>query len=127
MTVQPAAIQVHATAGARKDEILSKEALAFLSSLHRKFDGRRTRFLHPQEIGQIAGRAGRYQKNGTFGVTFRYLVPGDYAVSFQAPPTISAFTTDPAVPATVTVVSGQAAAASFVLLTATPTEPQPPL
>ena len=35
----------------------------------RKFDGRRTRFLHPPEIGQIAGRAGRYQKNGTFGVT----------------------------------------------------------
>ncbi|MCW5760418.1 MAG: phosphonate-binding protein, partial [Phenylobacterium sp.] len=35
----------------------------------RKFDGRRTRFLHPHEIGQIAGRAGRYQKDGTFGVT----------------------------------------------------------
>ena len=35
----------------------------------RKFDGRRTRYLYPQEIGQIAGRAGRYQKNGTFGVT----------------------------------------------------------
>ncbi|HKP77952.1 MAG TPA: helicase-related protein, partial [Phenylobacterium sp.] len=35
----------------------------------RKFDGRRTRFLHPQEIGQIAGRAGRYLTNGTFGVT----------------------------------------------------------
>ena len=35
----------------------------------RKFDGKRTRYLHPQEIGQIAGRAGRYQKNGTFGVT----------------------------------------------------------
>jgi ATP-dependent RNA helicase SUPV3L1/SUV3 len=35
----------------------------------RKFDGRRTRHLYPQEIGQIAGRAGRYQKNGTFGVT----------------------------------------------------------
>ncbi|WP_293907241.1 helicase-related protein [Phenylobacterium sp.] len=35
----------------------------------RKFDGKRTRFLHPQEIGQIAGRAGRYQTNGTFGVT----------------------------------------------------------
>lgn len=35
----------------------------------RKFDGRRTRFLYPQEIGQIAGRAGRYQTNGTFGVT----------------------------------------------------------
>jgi ATP-dependent RNA helicase SUPV3L1/SUV3 len=26
----------------------------------RKFDGKRSRFLHPQEIGQIAGRAGRY-------------------------------------------------------------------
>jgi ATP-dependent RNA helicase SUPV3L1/SUV3 len=35
----------------------------------RKFDGRRTRFLQPQEVGQIAGRAGRYQKDGTFGVT----------------------------------------------------------
>src|ERR1700742_1870122 len=35
----------------------------------RKFDGKRTRFLHPQEIGQIAGRAGRYQKDGSFGVT----------------------------------------------------------
>ena len=35
----------------------------------RKFDGRRTRFLHPQEVGQIAGRAGRYQRDGTFGVT----------------------------------------------------------
>jgi ATP-dependent RNA helicase SUPV3L1/SUV3 len=35
----------------------------------RKFDGRRTRWLYPQEIGQIAGRAGRYRKDGTFGVT----------------------------------------------------------
>jgi len=35
----------------------------------RKFDGKRTRWLHPQEVGQIAGRAGRYQKDGTFGVT----------------------------------------------------------
>jgi ATP-dependent RNA helicase SUPV3L1/SUV3 len=35
----------------------------------RKFDGRRTRFLTPAEIGQIAGRAGRYQRDGTFGVT----------------------------------------------------------
>jgi ATP-dependent RNA helicase SUPV3L1/SUV3 len=34
-----------------------------------KFDGRRTRWLHPQEIGQIGGRAGRYRTNGTFGVT----------------------------------------------------------
>ncbi len=41
--------------------------VAFAAS--RKFDGRRTRWLHAQEIGQIAGRAGRYRKDGTFGVT----------------------------------------------------------
>ncbi len=34
-----------------------------------KFDGKRTRPLHPQEVGQIAGRAGRYKRDGTFGVT----------------------------------------------------------
>jgi ATP-dependent RNA helicase SUPV3L1/SUV3 len=34
-----------------------------------KFDGKRTRHLTPQEIGQIAGRAGRFQRDGTFGVT----------------------------------------------------------
>jgi ATP-dependent RNA helicase SUPV3L1/SUV3 len=35
----------------------------------RKYDGRRTRWLYAQEIGQIGGRAGRYRKDGTFGVT----------------------------------------------------------
>ena len=35
----------------------------------RKFDGRRSRWLQPQEIGQIGGRAGRYRRDGTFGVT----------------------------------------------------------
>jgi len=35
----------------------------------RKHDGRRTRWLHAHEIGQIAGRAGRYRTDGTFGVT----------------------------------------------------------
>ena len=34
-----------------------------------KFDGQRLRTLLPQEIGQIAGRAGRYMNDGTFGVT----------------------------------------------------------
>ena len=34
-----------------------------------KFDGRRVRPLWPHEIGQIAGRAGRYQASGSFGVT----------------------------------------------------------
>ena len=35
----------------------------------RKFDGKRTRWLTPPEVGQIAGRAGRYRTDGTFGVT----------------------------------------------------------
>ena len=34
-----------------------------------KFDGRRMRELMPHELAQIAGRAGRYRSNGTFGVT----------------------------------------------------------
>ncbi len=34
-----------------------------------KFDGRNMRRLMPNELAQIAGRAGRYQNNGTFGVT----------------------------------------------------------
>jgi ATP-dependent RNA helicase SUPV3L1/SUV3 len=34
-----------------------------------KFDGRRMRPLNPDELAQIAGRAGRYQSNGSFGVT----------------------------------------------------------
>jgi len=35
----------------------------------RKFDGRRMRGLHAHEIAQIAGRAGRFRKDGAFGVT----------------------------------------------------------
>ena len=34
-----------------------------------KFDGRRHRHLSPNELAQIAGRAGRYTTDGTFGVT----------------------------------------------------------
>ena len=34
-----------------------------------KFDGRRMRHLMPEELAQIAGRAGRHIENGTFGVT----------------------------------------------------------
>ncbi len=34
-----------------------------------KFDGWRHRRLEPNELSQIAGRAGRYTKDGTFGVT----------------------------------------------------------
>lgn len=41
--------------------------VAFAS--YTKFDGRRRRRLYPQEIGQIAGRAGRFRSDGTFGET----------------------------------------------------------
>ncbi|ATG49588.1 disulfide oxidoreductase [Celeribacter ethanolicus] len=41
--------------------------VAFSSTI--KFDGRRMRYLMPNELAQIAGRAGRYQTDGTFGVT----------------------------------------------------------
>ncbi len=34
-----------------------------------KFDGVGLRHLRPEEMGQIAGRAGRYMNDGTFGVT----------------------------------------------------------
>ena len=39
-----------------------------LSAL-RKFDGRGVRPLHAAEVGQIAGRAGRWKRDGTFGTT----------------------------------------------------------
>ena len=35
----------------------------------RKFDGYQFRHLNPGELGQIAGRAGRHLRDGTFGVT----------------------------------------------------------
>ncbi len=35
----------------------------------RKFDGRQMRPLAPQEVAQIAGRAGRHMSDGTFGTT----------------------------------------------------------
>ncbi|GLQ21916.1 helicase-related protein [Algimonas porphyrae] len=34
-----------------------------------KYDGRRRRYLTPMEAAQIAGRAGRFRQNGTFGTT----------------------------------------------------------
>ena len=45
---------------------LDIEHVAFASDT--KFDGNNTRKLFPTEISQIAGRAGRSTKNGTFGV-----------------------------------------------------------
>ncbi|MDP2312074.1 MAG: helicase-related protein [Pseudomonadota bacterium] len=43
------------------------EHIAF--SAFRKFDGTGFRGLTPAEAGQIAGRAGRYRRDGTFGAT----------------------------------------------------------
>ena len=43
------------------------EHVAFAQT--RKFDGRTHRALMPDELGQIAGRAGRHIQDGTFGVT----------------------------------------------------------
>lgn len=36
----------------------------------KKFDGNKYRYLYAHEIGQIAGRAGRYMNNGTFCMTY---------------------------------------------------------
>lgn len=45
-----------------------------------KFDGRRMRPLMPNELGQIAGRAGRGMANGTFGTTGDAgAIPDDWA------------------------------------------------
>ncbi|MFK7881415.1 helicase-related protein [Roseobacter sp.] len=46
---------------------LDVDHVAFSSLV--KFDGRRMRPLAPNELAQIAGRAGRGMKDGTFGVT----------------------------------------------------------
>jgi ATP-dependent RNA helicase SUPV3L1/SUV3 len=45
-----------------------------------KFDGREMRLLEPAELGQIAGRAGRYLNDGTFG-TLAPLSPMPEALS----------------------------------------------
>ena len=47
----------------------------------RKFDGRAWRALRNDEMAQIAGRAGRYSRDGTFGVTAQCPAVEDEAVS----------------------------------------------
>ncbi|MGH6730050.1 MAG: helicase-related protein, partial [Sphingomicrobium sp.] len=53
---------------------LDVDHIAFAAA--RKFDGWQHRRLTPAEFGQIAGRAGRYLRDGTFGTTGR-CVPFD--------------------------------------------------
>src|SRR5438876_4982680 len=48
---------------------LDVDHIAFASD--RKFDGYQFRKLNPAELAQIAGRAGRATRNGTFGITGR--------------------------------------------------------
>ena len=48
---------------------LDVDHIAFASD--RKFDGRQFRRLNPAELGQIAGRAGRHLRDGTFGTSGR--------------------------------------------------------
>lgn len=50
---------------------LDVDHIAFAGN--RKFDGWQYRLLTPAEIGQIAGRAGRHVRDGTFGTTGRCL------------------------------------------------------
>jgi ATP-dependent RNA helicase SUPV3L1/SUV3 len=45
-----------------------------------KFDGRRRRRLTPAEMAQIAGRAGRHQRDGTFG---SLMLEGEYGAEFR--------------------------------------------
>jgi len=53
----------------------------------------------------------------TYAVSFKYLVPGTYTLTFTAPSGVS-FVTAPPVPASVTVASGQVSAADFVVTSA---------
>jgi len=53
----------------------------------------------------------------TYAASFRFLFPGDYTLTFTAPSPVT-FVTAPPVPASVTVTSGQATAASFVVTSA---------
>src|SRR5918912_2530365 len=46
---------------------LDVDHVAFASD--KKFDGHHFRNLSPAELGQVAGRAGRYTRDGSFGVT----------------------------------------------------------
>jgi ATP-dependent RNA helicase SUPV3L1/SUV3 len=52
------------------------------ASLH-KFDGKLSRGLAPDELGQIAGRAGRHVRDGTFGTLTPLTMDGDLAFAVE--------------------------------------------
>jgi ATP-dependent RNA helicase SUPV3L1/SUV3 len=49
----------------------------------RKFDGRAERELDPAELAQIAGRAGRYLRDGTFGTVAPHRLPDSVAAAVE--------------------------------------------
>jgi ATP-dependent RNA helicase SUPV3L1/SUV3 len=49
-----------------------------------KFDGRETRDLDPAEIGQVAGRAGRHTRDGTFGTIAPLELPRELARAVES-------------------------------------------
>jgi len=70
--------QVHMYQNGEVDYIVATDAIGMGLNLDlnhvafaetQKFDGKTFRSLHPHELAQIAGRAGRYKTDGTFGVT----------------------------------------------------------
>jgi uncharacterized protein DUF4382 len=67
----------------------------------------------PRTLNFVAGAT-----PGTFSAEFLFLAPGNYSVTLTAPAGITAFTTDPALPGTVSVVANQSSSASFVITSA---------
>src|SRR5215203_423331 len=58
-------------AGEKKISRLPSRSAIVAFASDKKFDGFRFRKLYPAELGQIAGRAGRYMRDGTFGTAGR--------------------------------------------------------
>lgn len=54
-------------------------------------------------------------QGGTFGATFKYLVPGAYALTLKGPPSVVSVTTAPPVPVSVTILSGQVTTQALAL------------
>ena len=61
---------------------LDVEHIAFASL--RKFDGRHPRALRPAEVGQIAGRAGRFLRPGTFGSIHPLVLDRELAMNVES-------------------------------------------
>jgi hypothetical protein len=62
--------------------------------------------------------------DGVYEAHFKFLFPGEYSLTFTAPEGVS-FTTNPAIPAAVTVTSGQAGTQAFLVTSASATDPGP--